>query len=136
MRKRCLIALLILFAVVALVCVLGLQHAKRRAETNACRKNLSSIGMAARLWARDHANHLPPDLVLMSNELVSPRILICPGDYSRRPAASWASFTTVQSSFEVVTPGLLVDDTNGVFLRCKIHGTLGYADTSVRSQTQ
>jgi hypothetical protein len=43
----------------------------------------------------------------------------------------WAVFTPADSSYEIVTPGLKDGDTNGVFLRCRIHGYLGYADATV-----
>jgi len=48
-----------------------------------------------------------------------------------RPSASWASFTSEQSSFEIVTPSLRDGDTNAAFLRYKIHGSVGYGDGSV-----
>jgi hypothetical protein len=67
----------------------------------------------------------------MSVELASPRMLICPGDHSRQPATNWSAFDSSHSSYEVVTTNLLAGDTNGVFMRCKIHGHLGYADGTV-----
>ena len=67
----------------------------------------------------------------MSN-YTSPRILVCPGDHSRRLATNWASFTPDQSSYEIVTLDLVQGDTNGVFLRCKVHRDhVGYADGTV-----
>jgi hypothetical protein len=67
----------------------------------------------------------------MSNELIMTKILICPAEHKRQPAASWASFTSENSSYEILVGGLRDGDTNGVFLRCKIHGHLGYADGTV-----
>lgn len=104
---------------------------KRKAESVGCGNYMASIGCAARIWAGDHDDHLPSDLLSMSNELATPKVLICPGDHSRKPAASWGSFTPADSSYEIVTPSLRDGDTNGVFLRCKIHGHLGYADATV-----
>src|SRR6266404_210361 len=106
-------------------------HAKHRAELLGCGNHMVSVGFAARSWAEENGGRLPPDLLSMSNEVITPKILICPGDHSRKPAASWTSFTPEQSSFEMVTPSLREGDTNAVFLRCKIHGTVGYADGSV-----
>ena len=51
--------------------------------------------------------------------------------HGRQAAANWVTFTPADSSYEIVTPGLPDGDTNGVFLRCKIHGHLGYADATV-----
>jgi hypothetical protein len=106
-------------------------RANQRAELIGCGNYMVAIGFAGRMWANDNGNRFPPDLLSMSNEVISPNILICPGDHSRKPSASWASFTPEQSSFEMVTPSLRYGDTNAVFLRCKIHSSVGYADGSV-----
>jgi hypothetical protein len=123
------LAAVLLLVVSALV--IAAPMAKRKLESVACGNYMASIGCAARLWAGDHDGHLPSDLLSMSNEVIAPKILVCPGDHSRQPSASWATFTPANSSYEIVTPGLRDGDTNGVFLRCKIHGHLGYADATV-----
>jgi hypothetical protein len=130
-KKRIIIILsvVLLLAVVALV--IAASSAKRKSESVQCGNYMASIGCAARIWAEDHDGHFPSTLLSMSNELATPKILICPGDHSRQPAASWASFTTADSSYEIVTGGLQDGDTNGVFLRCKIHGHIGYGDGTV-----
>lgn len=115
----------------ACVLVVAASWGKRKAESAQCGNHMASIGCAARLWASEHDDHLPSDLLSMSNEVIATKILICPGDHSRPPAASWATFIPTDSSYEIVTPGLRDGDTNGVFLRCKIHGHLGYADATV-----
>jgi len=132
MRARpFIIAAVVILAVVG-VGVLALNRAKERAGSIGCGNYLVSIGYAARLWSSDRGGeHFPPDLLSMSNEVITPRILVCPGDRSRQSAASWASFTPEQSSFEVVTPSPRDGDTNRVFLRCKIHGSVLYGDGSV-----
>jgi hypothetical protein len=131
MSKR---AILIITGVLVLVVgalVVAAPWAKRKAESVSCGNYMASIGCAARLWAEDHDGHLPSDLLSMSNEVITPKILVCPGHHARQPAASWSVFTPADSSYEIVTPGLKDGDTNGVFLRCKIHGHLGYADATV-----
>src|SRR5436190_2789352 len=120
----------VLAALTALLLV-SLVRAKGRAERTSCGNYMVSIGSAARLWANDNGDRFPPDLLSMSNEVISPKILICPGDHSCKASASWASFTPEQSSFEMVTPSLREGDTNVVFFRCRIHGSVGYADGSV-----
>src|SRR5258706_4126520 len=106
-------------------------RAKQQAELLVCGNYMDAIGFAARMWSNDNGDRFPPNLVSMSNELTTPKILICPGDHSRKASTSWAQFTPEQSSFEMVTPSLRDGDTNAVFLRCKIHGSIGYADGSV-----
>ena len=130
-KRRSLILVFALISIAAVIAVLG-PSMKRQIESTNCGNYMASIGIAARLWANDNADqHLPSDLLSMSDELSSTKILICPGDHSRLPAPSWDSFTTNNSSYEIVTPGLKEGDTNTVFLRCKIHGHLGYADGTV-----
>jgi hypothetical protein len=110
--------------------------AKRRKESIECGNYMVAIGSAARLWAADHGNQLPSDLLSMSNEVVTPKIFVCPGDHARPRTTNWAIFTPAQSSYEIVTPGLRDVDANGVFLRCKLHGHLGYADGTVFDGTR
>ena len=129
MRRRYLIVVVAVLAGSA-ACFL-IARAKQRAELFGCGNYMASVCLAGRMWANDNGDRFPSDLLSMSNEVVTPKILICPGDRSRKPAASWASFTPEQSSFEMVTPSLRDGDTNEVFLRCKIHGSVGYADGSV-----
>src|SRR5258706_449388 len=131
MRSRRFIIPSAVLVTAIIVGALALPSAKRRAESMQCGNFIVSIGCAARLWASEHDGHLPSDLISMSNEVVTPRIFICPGDHSRSRAASWAAFTPAQSSYELVTSGLRDGDTNGVFLRCRIHGHVGYADATV-----
>ena len=130
-RRR--VVLIIVVAVMAGggVCLVTRERAKIRAERLACGSYMVSIGLAARMWANDNGERMPLDLLSISNEINTTKVLFCPGDHSRRPPHEWTSFTVGQSSFEIVTPGLRDGETNSVFLRCKIHGNVGYADGSV-----
>ena len=119
------------FGVSITVLLAGCSQPKLRTESIACGNYMVSIGCAARLWANDRDGYLPSDLLAMTNELINPIILHCPGDHSRQRATNWTSFTLAQSSYELVTPHLRDGDTNGVFSRCKVHGHLGYADATV-----
>jgi hypothetical protein len=100
-----------------------------------CVNNLQQIGLAARLWANDHNDTFPPDFLSMSNEIVSPTVLICPGDTRRNlPAgASWSQLTSRNITYEYLKPGLKEDSSmmNSVIFRCPIHGTVCYGDGSV-----
>ena len=122
MRPRYAIIVVAVLAAGAACFLIARNRAKQRAELIGCGNYMVAIGFAARTWANDNGDRFPPNLLSMSNEVISPKILICPADRSRKPSASWASFTPEQSSFEMVTPSLRSGDTNAVFLRCKIHG--------------
>jgi hypothetical protein len=113
-------------AAVAVAVALGPQHAK----SISCGNYMSSIGLATRVWSEDNNNILPNDFVCMSNELATTKVLICPDDQSRQAAPNWASFMQSNSSYQLLTPGVPYNDTNA-FLKCQIHGHLGYADGTV-----
>ncbi len=59
-------------------------EAKYRAERIQCVNNLKQLGLAMRIWAGDNADKYPNSLVVMSNELSTVKILICPGDEARK----------------------------------------------------
>jgi hypothetical protein len=102
---------------------------KRHGEMVSCSNQMSAILFEATLdWPQDHDGHLPYDFLSMSNELGTPRILVCPADHAHQPAASWASFSSNNCSYEIVSPGVLSTNTNAIFMRCNIHGFVGYAD--------
>jgi len=67
----------------------------------------------------------------MTNELSWPKILFCPADHLHQPMTNWATFTANNCSYEIVAPGIYKTNTNVVFLRCKIHGYVGYSDGRV-----
>jgi hypothetical protein len=136
MSKRRLIILAFTALAIGIIVALTIPSAKGKADSISCGNYIVSIGFVARAWSDDHDGRFPPNLVSMSNELGGPGILICPGDRSRQRATNWASFTPESSSYEIVSPGLTNGDTNGVFLRCKIHGHLGYTDCTVFDGTR
>lgn len=131
MSKRFILICVGVIVVVIAALVVPSLSAKRKADSVSCGNQMASIGVAALLWAGDHEGIFPPDFLSMSNELVSPKVLMCPGDHSRHPVVSWSGFTPAESSYEIVSTGLKEGDTNRVFVRCKIHGHLGYADGTV-----
>jgi hypothetical protein len=104
---------------------------KQWSESVACGNYMSSIGCGAAIWAGDNSNHLADNFLCMSNELCTPKILVCPGDKTRKPAESWATFTTNNCSYEILRPGMPDDDITNAYFRCTIHGHLGFADGTV-----
>jgi prepilin-type processing-associated H-X9-DG protein len=95
-----------------LVCVGVIEFLKwrRRAHSICCNCNLKQVGLAFRTWALDHRDFYPMAIsnaaggtledcltgntfrhfLVMSNELVTPKVLVCPND-SRQPATDFAS---------------------------------------------
>ena len=70
----------------------ALAKAKEKAESIHCINNLKQMGLAVRVWAIDNNDMSPPDMLSMSNEMSTPKILVCPADQARQPATNLASY--------------------------------------------
>ena len=112
----------------------ALQKAKARAQMIQCVNNMKQLGLSVRLWAADHADQYPTDIVCMSNEMSTPRILICPGDQGHVVAPDFNSFTPAGNcSYEwFLSPPGSDAEPSRVLLRCPIHGNVGLYDGSVQ----
>jgi hypothetical protein len=112
----------------------ALGKAKERAMSIACVNNLKQFGLAVRTWALDNNDSNPPNVLSMSNELSTPKVLFCPADTTRQAATDWTSFSTANCSYEFLAPSENTDaDPQRVLSRCPIHGHIGLADGSVQS---
>ena len=112
----------------------ALAQAKGHAQEIACVSNLKQIGLAARIYANDNKETLPPSFLSMSNELNTPKILFCPADSAHTPVETFAQLTPRNISYEYLRPGGSLTNLNPsepVF-RCPVHGTACYADGSVQ----
>ena len=111
----------------------AMQKARDRAERIACVNNLKMVGIALRIWAGDNNDVAPPDFLSMSNELNTPKILVCPGDHGREVAKGFSTFTAANSSYEYLIANSTnwVTDPERVAVRCPIHGNFGMCDGSV-----
>lgn len=123
---------------VLLICIVGFsllaavernRSLHRYAESRNCAIQLAAICSAGKVWAGGHEGKFPLNFPSASNELASARILICPSDKARLTGGRACSFADV--TYELVSPGVSVSDTNAVFVRCPIHGHLGYPDVTV-----
>ena len=110
-----LVELLVVIAIIAILAAMllpALARAKARSQRISCANNLKQIGLSARLWADDHGGKYPwlieqtegggkPNgsgnatvrlqLCLLSNELSTPKMLLCPSDISRIAATNFAT---------------------------------------------
>jgi len=129
-RRSIIISSLAVLAVGGAAFVVTARAAQRRAQSLNCASSVVSICHVGRLWAEDHGGSFPTNFISMSNVLSSPKILSCvPARRSR--ASDWSAFTPDNCTYEIVTPGVPESATNTVFLRCTVHGHLGYPDTTV-----
>ncbi len=105
-------------------------EARKKAERIHCISNLKQIGLAARMWANDNGDGLPSNFLTMSNELNTPKILVCPADTSRTKARTWAEFNPGNVSYEIVSPGIKDNEPDVVFARCPVHENCVLVDGS------
>jgi prepilin-type processing-associated H-X9-DG protein len=115
--------LLIIIAVIAILAAMllpALASAKRKAQRINCVNNLKQDGLAFRLWEGDNGDKYPMAVStnkggtmeyaeggnafrhfqVMSNELNTPKILICPAD-DRTPAANFMRLNNINVSYFV-----------------------------------
>jgi prepilin-type N-terminal cleavage/methylation domain-containing protein len=108
-----LLIVLALFVIVATMILLpALQPQSRtRAPRINCVNNLKQVGLAFKLWAADHQEKFPMQVSVtnggtmelvdsdktfmhfaaISNELSTPKVLVCPADSTRKPAADFSA---------------------------------------------
>jgi len=116
-----------MFALALLLVIASAPYAKHYVETRRCGKQLAVINQAAHVWADAHNDRLPSSFIIMSNELLTPRLLLCPGDRSHYPADNWQAFTSANSSYQIWEVASDAKDLpleilqNIGYLQCKVH---------------
>ena len=109
---------------------------KSRGQTGTCQSNLKQIAFAARIWSNEHNEIFPPDFRTMSNELAVTRVLICPGDKTKKPASDFVQFNpALHASYEFLKPGAQETNVTGeAVFRCLIHGHTALGDGTVQEK--
>jgi len=136
-RGFSLLELLLTIAIIAILAALllpVLQGAKGKANRTRCANNLRQVGLAFHMWAHDHEDKFPMEVSTnfrgtlefarvgesavafrhfqaLSNELVDPRLLVCPVD-NRIAAASFAELQNSNVSYLVNTRAVFGKETS------------------------
>lgn len=149
---------LLITALVVAIVLPALDMAKGKAESVKCVNNMKQIGLSFRLWAGDNQDEFPfnvstaqggtkercdrgPDgddanaylhFQVMSNELSTPKILVCPADTTKTPAMDFQSLQAANVSY-IARSGPNVSENNPqeILVRCPIHSHILRCDSSV-----
>ena len=123
--------MMVVIAVVVLLAVLvlpSMTRTNRRSPRINCVSNLKQIAVGFRIWSNDHDDKFPwqvsmantgtlelvngpsvsPHCLIASNELYSPKILVCPSDSKRAKVIAWPEFDDKRLSYFI---GLNADET-------------------------
>jgi hypothetical protein len=149
------------FAEVARVRLGQLDPAKT--ASRACINNLKQIGLWLRTWGIDHDGDFPFNastnrggtkefcslggdgfdrnafvhFMVMSNGLVTPKLLVCPADSSKHPAGDFQSLQADNVTYQMRSGANISETTpDEVVARCPIHGHVLKCDGSVQSPKQ
>src|SRR5262249_13678893 len=69
----------------------AMAKARQRVLAVKCVNNLKQLGLAARMWALNEGDHVPVNILQMTNEMSTPKILACPADPAHAAASDWGS---------------------------------------------
>lgn len=72
----------------------------REQQAAQCIQDMDSISYAIVNWILAHSLQLPPHFHVLTDELASPKVLICPADRSHVAAHDWAHWTDTNVTYE------------------------------------
>jgi len=149
-------------AIISAMLLPALARAKARAQSINCINNMKQVGLAYRTWALDHEDQFQSNvstnkggtlelaikgadgfdqngvyqLQVLSNELASAKILVCPADNSKQVAASFAGLQPGNVSYQI-RYGTNLSDANPqeILAVCPVHGHTLHCDGSVQNKT-
>jgi hypothetical protein len=138
----------------------ALSKAKDKAQSISCINNMKQVGLAFRTFAIDNDGNFPFNVStnkggtlelslpasdgfdrnavfhfqVMSNELSTPKILVCPADSKKQPALDFLSLQPVNVSYQVRS-GTNIVETNPeeILAVCPIHNHVLRCDGSVQT---
>jgi prepilin-type N-terminal cleavage/methylation domain-containing protein/prepilin-type processing-associated H-X9-DG protein len=116
-RGFTLLELLVVIAIIAILASLllpALARARSRAQRAACASNLKQVGLGFNLWAEDNKDRYPWQVAptnggtqtlpqswqhydIISNEIVTPKVLHCPGDAGKQTARDFGTFASLRN---------------------------------------
>jgi hypothetical protein len=111
----------------------AIEEARAKAMTVQCVNNLKQLGLSVRVWEIDESS-FPRDILLMTNEMSTPKILVCPADTGRQAAPDWRSYSAANLSYEYLAPDGSNEDIYRILFRCPIHGNIALSDGSVQAE--
>jgi len=119
-----LIVILLAFYVIAGMCPCSLCRAREQARRAQCMSNLKQFGLALNMYAQDHDEHFPPDLVTLWREgyVTDPNLFFCPTPAHH--AQDFSGVTETEAVAKLVkehmhycyVPGLKTTDSAGYIL--------------------
>ena len=138
----------------------ALTQAKGKAQEIKCANNMKIIGLSFRTWALDHNDQFPFNVktnlggtlelcapgadgydknaamhfLVLSNELSTPTVLICPAD-KKQAAADWEHLRAANVTYQVRSgEGVTDTDPQQVLAVCPIHNNVLRTDGSVQRE--
>jgi len=148
------IATVVTFLILPAMLLPALARAKDRAQRINCTNNLKQLGLAFKTWELDNGGRFPFNvstnqggtfefhsvgpggydvngalhLAVLSNELATPRILVCPAD-SKQPATDFRTLTAANVTYQIYS-GTNLSTPQAVLAVCPIHGNVLLSDGS------
>jgi len=154
------VSLLVSLVILPALLLPTLSQAKGKAQRIACINHMKQIGLAFRMWSLDHGDTFPFNVStnnggtlelclpgsdgfdgnaafhfrVMSNELYTPKILVCPADGTKQAALNFESLQPRNVSYQVCS-GTNVSELNPdqVLAVCLFHNNVLLCDGSVQT---